>query len=356
MRFVSQGDISSRKADHIDLCATGDVGFQRKTTLLEEVELVHDSLPELSADEVDPSVELFGKRLRAPVVIAAMTGGTPRAIEINRTLASLAEEKGLGFGFGSQRPMLTRGSSDGFEVRDVAPTTLLLGNLGGVQAAQMAPADVIELARRVGADALCVHLNPAQELVQPGGDRDFRGVVRTLRKLVDLGLLPIVAKETGCGIGPAAARKLAKAGVRHVDVSGSGGTSWVAVEAARATGAARDLGVAFREWGVPTAAAVLSARAARPKLDVVIATGGVASGLDVARAVALGASACGLARPVLQAITEGGREGAARFLDAVILELRAAMLLTGSRSVAALRRAPRLLGPRLSAWASLARG
>ncbi len=350
-------DLDARKRDHIDLCVSGDVGFRHKTTLLEQVELVHDAVPELSLEAVDTRCELLGKTLRAPLIVAAMTGGTPRARDINRELAALAERRGLGFGLGSQRAMLdaSAGKDDTYLVRDVAPTTLILGNLGGVQAARASVDAVRDLVRRVGADALCIHLNPAMELVQPGGDRDFVGVldgIERLRKGLDV---PIVAKETGCGMGPRAVAKLVERGVRHVDVSGAGGTSWVAVEAARAEGAARNLGLALREWGVPTAASILACRAARPRLRTILATGGVATGLDVARALALGATAAGIARPVLQALEGGGAAAAERFLEEVESELRSVMLLVGARNLADLRRSDVVLGADLSRWARSAR-
>ncbi len=345
-------DLRGRKADHLQLCAEEDVGFRDATTLLEQVRLVHDALPELSVDEIDLGVRLFGKRLRAPIVIASMTGGTEQAREINRSLARIAEERGYGFGLGSQRAMMTRpGSTSTFRVRDVAPTTLVLSNVGGVQAARSSTAEIAALVAEVGADALCVHLNPAMELVQPEGDRDFRGVLAAIARLSNELEIPVLAKETGCGIGLAAARKLRSAGVRHVDVSGAGGTSWVGVETRRAQGrdeSKRALGEALWDWGVPTA--VSTALCARAGFSTIIATGGVATGMDVARTIVLGASAGGIARPVLRALHEGGDEGARRFLDGVEAELRAVMLLVGARDVAALREAPRVLGGELRAW------
>jgi isopentenyl-diphosphate delta-isomerase len=341
--------IGDRKADHIDLAATGDVAFERTTTLFECVRLVHQALPELSTRDIDTSVSLFGKRLRAPLVIASMTGGVERAQTINRELAALAEARGYGFGLGSQRAMHLDASSSGtYRVRDVAPTALVLGNLGLVQAKEMTTADVRALVADVGADALCIHLNPAMEIVQPGGDRDFTGGVAALRRLTSELGVPVIAKETGCGLSVRAARQLEQAGVRHVDVSGAGGTSWVAVEMHRARGEERALGEAFREWGIPTAASV--AWMASAGFDTVIATGGVATGLDVAKAIALGASAAGIARPVLQALTSGGRAAAEHFLDGVEAELRAAMLLVGASSLAALRSAPRIVVGELSLW------
>jgi isopentenyl-diphosphate delta-isomerase len=345
--------ISERKADHIELCAKGDVGFHRKTTLLEEVELVHDSLPELALDEIDLSITLLGKKLRAPLVISAMTGGTPRARDINKVLASIAEERGYGFGLGSQRAMLRGAGDDTYQVRDVAPTTLVIGNIGAVQARELATDAVTELIGKVGADALAIHMNPAQEIVQAGGDRYFAGALGAMERLSEELKVPVMAKETGCGIGPRAARRIARAKVRHLDVSGAGGTSWVAVETERAVPAARSLGTALREWGVPTAASILIAKKTRPRFETIIATGGIKTGLDAAKAIALGAHAAGIARPVLQALVSGGRDQALRFLDGVEAELRAVMLLVGAGSVRALRKADVLLTGDLPRWAAL---
>ena len=347
-------DISQRKRDHIDLCATGEVGFRDATTLLGCVRLVHDSLPDLDADALDTRVTVLGKTLRFPLVIAAMTGGTAEAAAINRDLAAIAEARGYGFGLGSQRAMQRSGDvAWTYAVREVAPTTLLLGNVGLVQGRQMGRDVLRGLVRDVGADALCVHLNPAMELVQPGGDRDFRGGAEFFREMAAEFDVPVVAKETGNGIGAAAAAKLRAAGVRHVDVSGAGGTSWVGVETLRAEGAARALGEALWDWGVPTAASVAITAAAG--FETVVATGGVFSGADVARALALGATVAGVARPVLKAHREGGRAGAEAFLDGVEREVRAIMLLTGSADVAALRRAPRVIVGELASWIAQSR-
>jgi isopentenyl-diphosphate delta-isomerase len=346
---VTSSGIGQRKADHIDLAATGDVGFHRTTTLLECVKLVHQALPELSADSIDTSVTLFGKKLRAPLIIASMTGGIERAATINRELATIAEARGYGFGLGSQRAMHVDPSKGAtFRVRDVAPTALVLGNLGVVQARQMSTDEVRALVTDVGADALFIHLNPAMEIVQPGGDRDFTGAVATLGRLAaELGF-PVIAKETGCGLSAKAADQLLRAGVRHVDVSGAGGTSWVAVEMHRASSGERALGEAFREWGIPTAASVAWMAASR--METIIATGGIGTGLEVAKAIALGASAAGIARPVLQTLTSGGRAAAENYLDGIEAELRAAMLLVGAGSIAELRRAPRIISGELASW------
>jgi isopentenyl-diphosphate delta-isomerase len=342
--------ISDRKRSHLDVCEQAAVEYEGKTTLLEEVDLVHDALPDLAVDEVDVGTELLGKRLRAPLLITGMTGGTAEASEINRDLARVAEEFGIAFGLGSQRAMQRRPElAYTFEVRAHAPSTLVLANLGIVQAAELGTAEVARLVSRVGADALCVHLNPAQELIQAGGDRDFRGGLATIARLVaELGV-PVVVKETGCGISRGVARRLRSAGVTIVDVSGAGGTSWVKVETLRAAEPVQALGRLFSEWGIPTAAAVLGVRG----LGLVcIASGGIRNGLDAAKVIALGARVAGVALPVFRAYRENGLAGARRYIEQLTTELRTAMVLTGSRNIDALGRVPAVLGPRLRAWVS----
>jgi len=339
--------LTTRKDEHLDLAATGDVSFRGRTTLLEQVGLVHDALPELARNEIDLATPLLGKTLRAPLLIAAMTGGTPRAAVVNRELASVAEELGIGFGFGSMRPLLEKGSRDGYAVRDVAPTALVLGNIGVVQAGKASDAELADLVDSTGCDALCVHLNPSMEIIQAGGDDDFRGGLDTIARLVHALPVPILVKETGCGLSRSVGERLASVGVRWVDVSGAGGTSWVGVETLRAKARTRALGELFWDWGIPTAASVV-------QLDGlglgVIATGGVASGLDVARALALGATAGGIARRFLKAQVEGGRAAALETATDVIEELRVACLLTGCRTPADLRTRPVVLGSELAAW------
>ena len=345
-------DIADRKTDHLDLATSGDVGFKHTTTLFECVRLVHDALPDLDLDAVDLSSTVLGKTLRAPILIAGMTGGAARAERINLELAAIAEERGYAFGLGSQRAMLKRPESKAsYAVRKAAPSALLLGNLGVVQATKMSSAEVQDLAGQVGADALCVHLNPAMEIVQEEGDRDFRGGLETLQRLASELPLPVIAKETGCGISHSVAARLRRAGVAHVDVSGAGGTSWVAVETQRAQSEKKALGQAFWEWGIPTAASVAWVHG--HGFETVFATGGIQHGLDVAKAIALGASAGGIARAALQALETSGPSGARRFFDGVEAELRSALLLTGSANLAALRRAPRVVVGELKDWLAL---
>lgn len=347
-------DIRARKADHLDLCEGDECGFRSMTTLLEGVNLLHQSLPELSADELSTEIELLGRRLRAPVVIAAMTGGHERAATINRSLATIAQERGLGLGLGSQRVMRRDPAMDWtYRVREWAPDVLLLGNIGVVQARETETKDLEALIRNVGADALCVHFNPAMELIQSDGDRDFRGCVQTLERLCNELPFPIVAKETGNGMSPQTIEKLVAAGVQCVDTSGAGGTSWVGVETLRAEGMRRSIGNRLWDWGIPTAPSVYYA--ARASLTT-IATGGIRSGLDIARAIALGARAGGIARPVLQTLSREGEDGVRQYLDEVVQELRSVMLLTGTARVEDLRQAPRIITGELEKWLAVSRG
>ncbi|MGB5812443.1 MAG: type 2 isopentenyl-diphosphate Delta-isomerase [Polyangiales bacterium] len=343
-------DIKQRKADHLDLCATDDVAFRERTTLLECVRLVHQSLPEADFEHVDTSVRVLGKKLRAPLVIAAMTGGHERAAEINQALASIADERGYAFGLGSQRAMQKRPETAWtYRVREQAPHVLLFGNVGVVQARDMSTDAIAAMASEVGADALCVHMNPAMELVQPEGDRDFRGGIETFRRLQEELDIPVIAKETGNGVSRQTAEQLLQVGVRHVDTSGAGGTSWVGVETLRAEGHARVVGEALWDWGIPTAASVHYCVSAGM---TTIATGGIRSGSDVARAIALGADCAGIARTVYQAFIEGGEDRARTFLLGIERELRSIMLLCGARSIDELKRAPRVITGELKDWVS----
>lgn len=339
--------IASRKDAHLALCTEGEVEH-RAGTLLDEVHLLHDSLPELALSQVDLSVELLGRRLQAPIAISGMTGGTARAAELNTALAVSAQKFRLAMGVGSQRAMLVRPeSAASFRVRDVAPDILLLANLGAVQARELGAAGVAELVDAIAADALCIHLNPAQELVQDEGDRDFRGCLAAIGELAATLHVPVVVKETGCGLAPHTLARLRAAGVQWVDVSGAGGTSWTAIEALRGSARQRALGETLREWGVPTAPSI--AFAAQAGLRV-IASGGIRSGLDAARAIALGAEVASLALPLVRAHAAGGPPAVATAVEELIESLRAVCLLVGARSVDALRRTPRVLGPALRGW------
>ncbi len=346
---MAETPIGKRKADHLEVAASGRAEFA-KSTLLEHVHLVHQALPELSLHEIDLDTELVGKPLKAPLLITGMTGGTAEAGQVNRDLARAAQAAGVAFGVGSQRAMDEHPElAASYMVRDVAPDVVLLGNVGAVQALAMGPARVVELAKRIGADAIAIHLNPGQELIQDHGDRDFRGVRDGIARIVDSSPIPVIVKETGCGLSAQAARSLIAAGVRTVDVAGAGGTSWVAVEAMRAAAGsdAATLGTELWDWGIPTAVSVVAA--AREGL-IVIASGGMRTGYDIARALALGARAGGMAAPMLRAQRAGGEAAISELLNQIITSIRSVCLLTGCSSATDLAHAPRHLGAPLRAF------
>jgi isopentenyl-diphosphate delta-isomerase len=315
------------------------------------------ALPGISPDDVDLGTDLLGRRLAAPLVLVGMTGGHPDAAELNATLGAAAQRLGLAVGVGSQRAALEAPGLAGTfaAVRRRAPDALVLANVGACQLVDQGGAPALDagahgrLVDMAGADALAVHLNVVQELVQSEGDRHFGGLAEAIARLVASCPVPVVVKETGAGIDRASAATLAGAGVAALDVGGAGGTSFARIEGERAArvGDPRGarLGRVFADWGIPTAASVLEVR----RVGVpVIATGGVRSGLDAARALALGARAVGLGRTALLA-AQLGEEALVAELTAVLAELRTALVLCGARCPDALA-APVLRGRTLE-WA-----
>ncbi len=334
-----------RKAEHIQICLKKDVGFHSKTAMWEDVELVHCALPELNYSEIDLCCNLFGKKLSAPVMIAGMTGGTMEAAKINVALAKAAQKFGIGFGVGSQRPAIENPKLEKtYSVRDVAPDILLLGNLGLVQFVNgFKPEDATRAVEMIDADALCLHLNAAQEAVQGEGNMNFRGTIPAFYELCKLVGFPIVAKETGCGLSAGVARKLVESGASALDVGGAGGTSWVAVEYYRSFGTKQKVAKTFRDWGIPTAASVLACSGLGVPL---IATGGVRSGLDAAKAIACGADFVGFALPALKNL-----ESIDGYIETFLAELKTAMFLVGARDVLHLQSsAKKIISGRLKDW------
>ncbi|MBX5484344.1 MAG: type 2 isopentenyl-diphosphate Delta-isomerase [Myxococcaceae bacterium] len=345
-------DTTSRRKDaHLDLAATGDVEPAGNSTLLECVHLVHCAMPEMGEDDLDASTPFMGKVLRYPLIITGMTGGTDRAGEVNRELAALAERFGIAFGVGSQRAMIEDPKSAvSFEVRQVAPSTVVIGNIGLRQAAAIGASGAERLVRAIGADGLALHLNPGQELTQPEGDRDFRGGYTVVADLVKAFGDRLLVKETGCGISPDVAKQLADLGVKNIDVSGLGGTSWVRVEQLRASGVQAAVGAVFSGWGIPTAAAVATVRRAVGREVRLIASGGIRNGLEAAKAIALGADLAGMALPLFRALQQGGPKAAQAALEAIIGGLRQALILTGSRTPARLREKRKVITGELKDW------
>jgi isopentenyl-diphosphate delta-isomerase len=326
---------SDRKSDHIRICLEQDVQGLAITTGLERVRLVHQALPEIALDDVDTSTTLAGRRLNAPLIISAMTGGAPEAVLINRNLAQAAQAMGLAMVLGSQRTALEDESlADTYRVRGVAPDVLLFANLGAVQLNRGFGLEQCRRALEMAeADGLALHLNPLQECLQPEGDRDFRGLVDKLAAIVaNLGA-PVLVKEVGWGISRQVAELLHAAGVRLVDVAGAGGTSWSQVEAWRAPGdSQRRVAAAFADWGIPTAQAILNVRRASTE-TAIVASGGIRSGVDVAKALALGATAAGVALPLLAPACQGP-EAVVERLAEYEQQFRIAMFCTGCRTVA----------------------
>lgn len=327
------------KNDHIEACRDAAVEYDRPTGL-ESVDLINQALPEVSLADLDLRTGFLGARLGAPLMISPMTGGTERSAPINARLAAVAERRGLAMGVGSQRIAVEDSRRERwFDVREHAPSAFVFANLGG---GQLAKGWGVEEARRavamVRADALFIHLNPLQEAIQ-GGDRDFRGLTERLARLcADLAVddVPVVAREVGFGISREAARRLIEAGVAGVDCSGAGGTSWSKVEAAVTDNPRRRaVGETFGEWGIPTADAIRNVRAESGSLPL-IASGGLRTGLDVARALALGADLASMARPFLLAALES-EAAVEELVDRVLDELRVAMFGAGAADVAALR-------------------
>jgi isopentenyl-diphosphate delta-isomerase len=329
-----------RKDSHLALCIEEEVEFgDRDASGFARLRFDHDALPEVDKDAVSTEIELLGKRLAAPIVIASMTGGTPRAGELNRRLALAAEACRVGMALGSQRKMLVDPSlRSTYAVRDAAPgIPLLFGNLGAVQLNYgVGAGDVRALAQAVGCDAFFFHLNPLQEAIQPEGDTRFSALVPKLRSVVTEVGVPVLLKEVGAGISRTTARKIAALPVAGVDTAGVGGTSWSKIESLRTSDPVqRSTGELFARWGIPTAESIANCREALGD-RVVIASGGIRNGIEVAKALALGADAVSLALPLLRA-AERSVDDAVLALRRILEELRTAMFLTGCRTVSDLR-------------------
>lgn len=338
---AERGQITTRKRRHIDVCLDGDVGYQRVTTGLERYRLPYNALTQTNLDDIDLSTEFLGARLQAPILVGAMTGGAKLSGTINRNLAVAAQELGVGMMLGSQRVMLGsvfgEQAATSFTVRDVAPDVLLIGNIGLAQLTKNAVGDIVRALDRVGANALAVHSNPLQEAVQHDGDTDFAGSLDRLHEIAPLVGYPLLLKEVGHGIGATAvAQLLRRSGeppVAAIDVAGAGGTSWSRVEQLVRYGEVPYPDLA--EWGIPTSQAILEVRGALPHIPLV-ASGGIRTGMDAAKALALGADVVAIARPLLAAAVDSATAATAwlqRFID----ELRICLHGCGTANVPALQ-------------------
>jgi isopentenyl-diphosphate delta-isomerase len=329
------GGMETRKRRHIDVCLTEAVEYQTVTTGLERYRLPYNALTQTDLDSVDLACEFLGSRLRAPVLIGSMTGGAELSATINGNLAAAAQQLGIGMMLGSQRIMLDNGSaSASFRIRDVAPDVLLIGNIGLAQLNDMVAPDLVKALDHVGANALAVHTNPLQEAMQHKGDTDFSGSITRLRDIAGSIGYPVILKEVGHGIGAAAAAELVDCPIAAVDVAGAGGTSWARVEQFVRYGEIRF--PALAEWGIPTAQALLEVRHTLPDVPLV-ASGGIRTGMDAAKALALGADAVSVARPLLAPAIESVA-AVVDWLQCFIDELLICLHGCGAADLAALRR------------------
>jgi isopentenyl-diphosphate delta-isomerase len=334
---------TSRKKQHVEITLRNDVAFRGKRTGLDDLEFVHNALPELNFGDIDTSVQFLGKRLALPFLVSCMTGGYRDALSINRSLGEVCQELGIALGVGSQRQALEdRTYHRTFSiVREVAPSIPVIGNIGAAEVAVMkTPDNARKLIDLIKADGFTVHLNPLQEFLQPEGNTNFRGVLAGIAMLVRALPVPVIVKEIGAGISPDVARRLLDVGVRHIDVAGAGGTSWAGVETLRSsdkTAAAR-----FWDWGIPTAIAIrdIAELKSAGRQFTLIASGGIGSGADAAKCIALGADLAAAARTLLTALDDGGKKSLIARLRGWARELKGIMFLTGSATVADLQRTP----------------
>jgi isopentenyl-diphosphate delta-isomerase len=329
----------ARKARHLDVCLDDDVASTLDAGW-SAVRLRHEALPEMALADVDCSARFLHFRLRAPILISSMTGGTTRAAELNLRLAEAAEANGIAMGLGSGRALIENPALlPTFDVRAVAPRTVLFANIGAVSLNYAIGVDAVRrMIADLQADALFLHLNPLQEALQPGGDTNFRDLLPKIAELCAALEVPVVAKSVGSGIATRTAARLLDAGVAGIDASAAGGTSWARVEGKRSGDDRREaLAETFAGWGQPTAEAVRDLRERFPSMPL-IASGGVRTGVDIARALALGADVCGLALPFLEAASVS-RAAVDELIATLVEGLRIAMFATGSASVSRLRRA-----------------
>ncbi|MCL2141795.1 MAG: type 2 isopentenyl-diphosphate Delta-isomerase [Methanimicrococcus sp.] len=334
-------ETSRRKIEHLELCSKCHVEAKQASAGFEDVILVHRALPEISMGQIDMAVEFFGKQLAFPFLIASITGGHPETTAINAALAGAAEKMGVGIGVGSQRAAIDDPTQiDSFKIiREKAPTTFVYANIGAAQISEYGVERVNQLVSMIDADAIAVHLNFLQEAIQPEGDRDATRCLDMIETICSASSVPVIAKETGAGISREDALLLKKAGISAIDVGGVGGTSWAGVEVYRSRqendSLCAHLGELFWDFGLPTVSSLVECKVAVP----LIATGGVRTGLDVAKSIAIGASVGSAALPFVNAAFEG-QKAVENALYVISQELKATMFLTGCSNIQALSQAP----------------
>ena len=342
----------NRKADHINICLDEKAQARKVTTGFEDIQFVHRALPEVDKAKIDVSTKVFGHKFSAPLIVGAMTGGTAEATRINAAIAEAVETLQLGMGVGSQRAAIENPKlADTFSVaRKKAPTAFLVANIGGIQLVHgCGVKEVKQAVEMIDADAVAVHLNALHEAVQPEGQTAFKGVLAKICEIAGEIDKPVIVKETGAGIAAEDAKRLEAAGVKAIDVGGAGGTSFAAVEYYRSekSSVQHFLGEAFWDWGIPTAAS-LAETTYTVKIPV-IASGGVRSGMDVAKSLALNACLASVCQPALDAAVKGAK-ATEQMLSFLVGELRAVMFLVGAEKVKNLAEAPIVVTGKTAAW------
>jgi isopentenyl-diphosphate delta-isomerase len=320
--------INQRKLDHINIVSQGG-DIDRRKYYFDRIRLTHRALPELDLSEVETRVNFMGKTLSFPLLISSMTGGADEElIRINRNLALAAESEGVALAVGSQRVLRSdEAARESFELRRHAPHALLLGNLGAVQLNyDMGFADCEAVIDILEADGLCLHLNPLQEAIQPEGDTDFSNLRSKISVIVHTLKKPVIIKEVGAGISPEDVEHLLAAGVRYIDIAGCGGTSWSRIESRRSEDPG--LGELFSDWGIPTPLALKLMQPYRNEMKI-IASGGIRSGIDMAKSMILGASLCGIAKPFLNPARESA-DAVRRVIQRLKKEFTIALFLLGA--------------------------
>jgi isopentenyl-diphosphate delta-isomerase len=339
----------NRKQEHLKICATEDVSFKKKTTLFEEIELPHAAISDISFTSICTKTTFVKKELSAPLMIGAMSGGTGDNSSFNRDLAICADELGIALSLGSIRPWLENPSlKNEYTVKNEAMPPLLFANIGAAQLSEYEPEKIFDFVKTMKADAILVHINPAMEIIQPEGDTDFSNVSDNIAALAEVFKnIPVIPKGTGMGLSFADGRILKEAGIKQVEVAGAGGTSWIGVEALRAEGIKKDMGHLLWDFGIPTAVSTAW------MVDIgfeVIASGGIYSGLDMARALTLGAKLCAVARPVAKAWYQNGVKGVKSELEKMIEGLKYTMICVGISTPSEFENIPRVMGSKLQKY------
>ena len=338
-----------RKQQHLKVCAEKDVGFDKKTTMLEDVELNYKTLPEINMSDVSLATNFLGKEFKMPVIVSAITGGAQVSKKVNQDIAKACQETGAGMGVGSMRAMIEDPSlTDTYKIRKEAPNIFLTGNIGMFQLKEYSPEKIEEALNAIEADAVAVHLNAAQEAVQPEGDFNAEGLIDIIDSFSRDISLPVYVKEVGHGISFEVAKALKSTNIKAIDVQGAGGTSWTRVDSLRHK---NGFGAVFRDFGLPTAVSIIETKNALADSEIkIVGSGGVYNGLDATKAIILGADMAGMALPILQAQMKRGAKGVESYLENYKKEMIITAYLLGCKDVSELKEEEYVILGKLKEW------